>query len=63
MSLAALRGNSFIRERQYTHMVTQVERNDVTWHTCETCGLMFDDEDDATEHEQRCDEESPSYIQ
>ncbi|MFC6963528.1 DUF7128 family protein [Halocatena marina] len=44
-------------------MVTQVERDNVTWHTCETCGLMFDDKDDAKEHEKRCDEESPSYIQ
>lgn len=44
-------------------MVTQVERDEMTWHTCETCGLMFDVEDEAKEHEKRCDAEEPSYIQ
>lgn len=44
-------------------MVTQVERDDATWYTCEACGLMFDDQDDAKQHEERCDAEEPSYIQ
>lgn len=44
-------------------MVTQVERDEITWHTCETCGLMFNIEDEAKEHEKRCDAKEPSYIQ
>lgn len=44
-------------------MVTQVQRDEVTWHTCETCGLMFDNEDEAKEHEKRCDSDSTDYIQ
>lgn len=44
-------------------MVGQKERDDVTWYVCEGCGLMFDDEEDARQHEQRCDHEEPAYIQ
>lgn len=44
-------------------MVTQVERDDTTWHTCEACGLMFDNVDEAKEHEKRCESDEPNYIQ
>ena len=44
-------------------MVVQTQRDDVTWYECEACGLMFDDEDDARQHERDCDGEDPSYIQ
>lgn len=44
-------------------MVTQVERNDMTWHSCEACGLLFDSREDAKQHEERCDAEEPSYLQ
>lgn len=44
-------------------MVVQTERDDATWYECETCGLLFDDETDAREHERRCDDDDPSYIQ
>jgi len=43
-------------------MVVQTERDDTTWYECETCGL-FDEKSDATEHESRCDDSDPSYIQ
>lgn len=44
-------------------MVEQVERDDMTWHKCEKCGLMFDEESDAAQHEENCDAEDPSYLQ
>jgi uncharacterized C2H2 Zn-finger protein len=44
-------------------MVTSTERDGMTWFKCETCGLMFDDEGDAREHEQNCDDGDPSYLQ
>ncbi len=44
-------------------MVTQVERDDTTWHTCETCGLMFDNEIEAEQHEERCESSDADYIQ
>ncbi|SDK90403.1 DUF7128 family protein [Natronorubrum texcoconense] len=44
-------------------MVVQTERDDATWWECETCGLLFDEKADASEHEQRCDDSEPSYIQ
>lgn len=44
-------------------MVVETERDDMTWYQCEQCGLMFDNRDDATEHEKHCDSEEPSYIQ
>jgi hypothetical protein len=45
------------------HMVVQTERDDVTWFKCEGCGMLFDDQDDASQHEANCDAEEPSYIQ
>lgn len=44
-------------------MVTQTERDDSTWYECEECGLLFDSQEDARQHEQNCDAEDPSYIQ
>jgi len=35
----------------------------MTWYECEECGMLFDDREDATRHEQNCDAEDPSYIQ
>lgn len=44
-------------------MVTTTTRDEMTWYRCEECGLLFDNEDDAKEHEKHCDAEEPSYIQ
>ena len=44
-------------------MVVQTQRDDATWFECETCGLLFDEQSDATEHEKHCDGSDPSYIQ
>ena len=44
-------------------MVVKTERDDMTWYKCEVCGMMFDDENDAKQHEANCDNEDPSYIQ
>lgn len=44
-------------------MVEQTERDDMIWYRCEECGLMFDDKGDASQHEENCDAEGPSYLQ
>jgi len=44
-------------------MVTATERDDMTWYQCDACGLLFDDPDDAEQHEEHCDAEDPSYLQ
>ena len=44
-------------------MVREVERDEMTWYSCEDCGLMFDVEDDAKRHEERCDAKEPTYLQ
>jgi len=44
-------------------MVDTTERDGTTWYRCEGCGMMFDDEADAEQHEENCDHEDPSYIQ
>jgi uncharacterized C2H2 Zn-finger protein len=44
-------------------MVTTTERDGVTWYECEECGLMFDQQEDARQHESNCDAEDPSYLQ
>ena len=44
-------------------MVVETVRDGVTWHECEHCGLMFDDEEEARQHEERCDAEDPNYLQ
>lgn len=44
-------------------MVSTTERDGTTWYECEACGLLFDDREDAGQHEENCDAEEPSYIQ
>ncbi|MFB6234732.1 MAG: hypothetical protein ABEH81_04570 [Halopenitus sp.] len=44
-------------------MVETTERDDMTWYACEVCGLLFDDRDDAKQHEDSCDGADPSYLQ
>ena len=44
-------------------MVAVTEREESTWYECEKCGLLFDVETDAEQHEANCDAEEPSYIQ
>jgi len=44
-------------------MVEETERDDMTWYRCEECGLMFDAQGDARQHERNCDAEEPSYLQ
>lgn len=43
-------------------MVTTTERDGMTWFACEVCGLLFDDQGDANQHEESCDGEDPSYL-
>ncbi|APW99576.1 hypothetical protein CHINAEXTREME_18175 [Halobiforma lacisalsi AJ5] len=62
--LASLVGETHLRVRvASSRMVVQTERDDATWYECENCGLLFDEKSDAAEHEQRCDDTEPSYIQ
>jgi len=44
-------------------MVSKTMRDEMTWYKCDQCGLMFDTEADAKQHERNCDAEDPSYIQ
>ncbi|WP_267195358.1 DUF7128 family protein [Halegenticoccus tardaugens] len=44
-------------------MVTATQREEGTWYECEKCGLLFDDREDAAQHEENCDTDSPSYLQ
>jgi len=44
-------------------MVEETERDGMVWYRCAECGLMFDDENDASQHEANCDAEDPSYLQ
>jgi rubredoxin len=44
-------------------MVSTTTRNEMTWYECEHCGLLFDAQEDARQHEQNCNAEGPSYIQ
>jgi uncharacterized C2H2 Zn-finger protein len=44
-------------------MVVKTQREDGTWFECEHCGMLFDSQDDARQHERNCDEEEPTYIQ
>lgn len=44
-------------------MVSQTERDDMTWYQCDHCGLMFDVEEDARQHEENCEGEGADYIQ
>jgi len=44
-------------------MVATTERDGSTWYECEKCGLLFDEREDAAQHEANCDAEDPTYIQ
>jgi rubredoxin len=44
-------------------MVEATERDGTTWYQCENCGLLFDDESDAGQHEDNCAGDDPSYLQ
>ena len=44
-------------------MVRETERDDMTWYQCEQCEMLFDNLEDARQHEENCDAEDPSYIQ
>lgn len=44
-------------------MVATTQHDGSTWYECEMCGLMFDDQSDAKQHESACDAEEPTYIQ
>ncbi|MFQ3296015.1 MAG: hypothetical protein ACI8VE_003109 [Natrialbaceae archaeon] len=44
-------------------MVSKTEREDGVWYECEVCGLMFDTQQEAEQHEANCDAEDPSYLQ
>ena len=44
-------------------MVATTERDGSTWYECEECGMLFDAQGDARQHEETCDSEEPSYIQ
>jgi hypothetical protein len=64
LALAVATGETPIRSAvAHANMVVQTERDEMTWYKCEACGLMFDDRSDATQHEENCDAEEPTYIQ
>lgn len=44
-------------------MVDTTERDGMTWFQCENCGLLFDDREDASQHEENCAGDDPSYLQ
>lgn len=54
---------TLVPARPHGGMVTETERDDMLWYQCDGCGLMFDNESDARQHESNCDAEEPSYIQ
>jgi len=44
-------------------MVEATERDGMTWYQCEHCGLLFDEESDAIQHEENCAGDEPDYLQ
>lgn len=44
-------------------MVEQTDKDGSTWYVCEKCGMMFDDREEANQHENNCDAEDPAYLQ
>ena len=55
--------NRFIASWHSIRMVTTTKRDGVTWYECEDCGMLFDSQEDAKQHEANCDTDSPSYLQ
>jgi uncharacterized C2H2 Zn-finger protein len=44
-------------------MVTTTERDGERFLECEVCGMLFEVESEARQHEENCDAEEPDYIQ
>lgn len=44
-------------------MVEETEQDGSIWYVCAECGMMFDDREEAEQHEANCDAEDPSYLQ
>ena len=44
-------------------MVEETVKDGRTWYVCEMCGMMFEDREEASQHERNCDAEDPSYLQ
>jgi uncharacterized C2H2 Zn-finger protein len=44
-------------------MVTTAERDGEQFFECEVCGMLFEVEAEARQHEQNCDAEEPDYLQ
>jgi uncharacterized C2H2 Zn-finger protein len=44
-------------------MVATTERDGGTFFECEQCGMLFEVESEAEQHEDNCDESDPSYLQ
>ena len=44
-------------------MVEATERDGMTWYQCELCGLLFDEQSDANQHEENCSGDEPDYLQ
>ncbi|CAM2815723.1 MULTISPECIES: hypothetical protein [Halobacterium] len=43
-------------------MVEETTRDEATWYRCEECGLVFDIDADAQQHEANCTAEDPPYL-
>jgi len=44
-------------------MVSTVDRDGMTWYECDRCGLLFDNESDAEQHEEVCAGDESPYIE
>ena len=44
-------------------MVSTVDRDGMTWYECDHCGLLFDNEPDAEQHEGVCAGDESPYIE
>jgi hypothetical protein len=44
-------------------MVAETEHSGITWYECELCGLMLDNKNEAQQHEDNCDAETPDSYE
>jgi uncharacterized C2H2 Zn-finger protein len=44
-------------------MVATSQRDGETFFECEVCGMLFPNEDEASQHESTCDDSDPDYLQ
>jgi uncharacterized C2H2 Zn-finger protein len=44
-------------------MVEETVKDGTTWYVCQKCGMMFENRDEARQHEANCDAEDPTYLQ